>query len=65
MIYTAEYAKQQDPDCIAVFIGPCLAKKREGFDNDIVDYVLTVEELNALFIAKDINIAQAEAKPGD
>lgn len=65
MIYTAQYAKQEDPECVTVFVGPCLAKKREAFDNEIVDYVLTVEELNALFIAKEIDITKAEAKPGE
>ncbi len=60
MYYTAEVAKQADPDCVTVFIGPCLAKRREAFDSSNVDYVLTVEELNALFEAKGINVAQAE-----
>ncbi len=63
MIYTAELAKKADPGCITVFVGPCLAKRREGFDNDIVDYVLSVEELNALFLAKEIDITKMEAKP--
>ncbi|WP_191013523.1 monomeric [FeFe] hydrogenase [Treponema zioleckii] len=62
MIYNAELAKKADPDCITVFVGPCLAKRREGFDNDIVDYVLSVEELNALFLAKGIDISKMEAK---
>lgn len=60
MHYTAEIAKQNDPDCITVFIGPCLAKRREGFDDDKVDYVLSVEELYAFFIAKEIDIAKLE-----
>ncbi|BDC95548.1 monomeric [FeFe] hydrogenase [Treponema saccharophilum] len=63
MMYTAELAKQANPDCITVFIGPCLAKRREGFDTDIVDYVLSVEEINALFTAKGIDIAKVESKP--
>lgn len=60
MIYTAELAKKADPGCVTVFVGPCLAKRREGFDSDIVDYVLSVEEVNALFIARGIDIAKAE-----
>ncbi|MDE5898388.1 MAG: monomeric [FeFe] hydrogenase [Treponemataceae bacterium] len=68
MHYTAEIARERDPDCVTVFIGPCLAKRREGFDDEIVDYVLSVEDLNALFIAKEINPAdlpqaQKEAVP--
>ncbi|MBQ0050695.1 MAG: monomeric [FeFe] hydrogenase [Treponema sp.] len=62
MIYTAELARKADPECITVFVGPCLAKRREGFDNDIIDYVLSVEEINALFEAKGIDVAKAESK---
>lgn len=62
MIYTAELAKKADPDCITVFIGPCLAKRREGFDSDIVDYVLTAEEVSDLFKAKNIDVPKAELK---
>ncbi len=61
MYYTAEVAKKADPDCVTVFVGPCLAKRREALDSDNVDYVLTVEELNALFEAKGINVAQTDA----
>ena len=60
MHYTAELAKTENPDCITVFIGPCLAKRREGFDDDFVDYVISVEELGALFAAKDIDVATEE-----
>ena len=49
MHYTAEIAKKADPDCITVFIGPCLAKRREGYDDDMVDYVLSTAELEAVF----------------
>lgn len=64
MIYTAEVAKKDDPECITVFVGPCLAKRREGFDSDLVDYVLGVDEVSALFEAKEIDITKAETKPG-
>ena len=60
MHYTAKIAKEKNPDCITVFIGPCLAKRREGFDDKDVDYVLSIEELAALFIAKEIDIAKFE-----
>ncbi|MBE6350089.1 MAG: 4Fe-4S dicluster domain-containing protein [Spirochaetaceae bacterium] len=61
MHYTAELAKKENPDCITVFIGPCLAKRREGLDDELVDYVLSVEEIGAFFIAKGIDIAQQPA----
>jgi iron only hydrogenase large subunit-like protein len=60
MHYTAELAKNENPDCVTVFIGPCLAKRREGFDDELVDYVISVEELGAFFIARDIEIDMFE-----
>src|SRR5574344_200238 len=60
MHYTAEIARKADPGCITVFIGPCLAKRREGFDDKLLDYVLSIEEIGALFIAKEIDIASLD-----
>lgn len=56
MHYTAELAKKEDPDCVAVFIGPCLAKRKEGMDDPYVDYVISAEELGAFLMAKEIDI---------
>ncbi|MGP1577465.1 MAG: monomeric [FeFe] hydrogenase [Treponema sp.] len=61
MHYTAELVKKEHPDCIAVFIGPCLAKRKEGLDDPFVDYVLSAEELSALFAAQDIEVAACPA----
>lgn len=61
MYYTGEMARKLFPDAVTVFIGPCLSKKREGMDLDVIDYVLTVEELDALFTAMDIVLANIEA----
>ncbi|MDR2803037.1 MAG: monomeric [FeFe] hydrogenase, partial [Treponema sp.] len=63
MHYTAEMAQKEYPGCITVFIGPCLAKRREGMDDEYVDYVISVEEVSALFIAKEIDAAKMEAVP--
>jgi len=63
MHYTAEIAKKEYPGCITVFIGPCLAKRREGMDDELVDYVISIEELGALFVAKEIDAAQAAPAP--
>lgn len=60
MHYTAEIARKADPDAITVFIGPCLAKRREGMDDEFVDYVLSAEELGAFFVAKEIDLSQIE-----
>ncbi|MDR0524982.1 MAG: monomeric [FeFe] hydrogenase [Spirochaetaceae bacterium] len=62
--YTAEIAKKENPQGITVFIGPCLAKRREGMDDEYVDYVISIEELHALFIAKEIDPAKAAPAPG-
>lgn len=62
MHYTAEIVKNDSPECIAVFIGPCVAKRKEGFDDDLVDYVLTFEEVGALLIANDVEVAILEGE---
>ena len=64
MHYTAEIAKKDYPGCVTVFIGPCLAKRREGMDDEYVDYVLSIEEIGALFVAKQIDAAKATALRG-
>jgi iron only hydrogenase large subunit-like protein len=60
MHYTAEIAEKDHPDYVRVFIGPCLAKRKEGIDDPLIDYVLTAEEINALFIAMNIDPVKAE-----
>ncbi len=56
MAYTAELAKQNFPNCKTVFIGPCVAKKLEGYHNKNVDFVITFEELSSFFLALNIEI---------
>lgn len=61
MIATGRYIKAQDPDAKVVFIGPCTAKKSEAVREsvkDAVDYVLTFEELLALFSAFEIEVSE-------
>ena len=58
MVLTARLQKQKDPDCRIAFIGPCAAKKLEASRRTIrsdVDFVLTFEELQGLFEARDIH----------
>jgi [FeFe] hydrogenase (group B1/B3) len=64
MHYAAEIAKREYPGCVTVFIGPCLAKRREGMDDEYVDYVLSLEETGTLLVAKQIETAKARALPG-
>lgn len=61
MHYTAELVKKESSENITVFIGPCLAKRREGMDDDLVDYVLSVEEMGAFFMAKEIDVGKVDA----
>lgn len=56
--YTAEIIKNDIPNAVTVFIGPCVAKRVEGFENKNVDYVMSFEELGALFMAKKIEVSE-------
>ena len=62
MVAHARMIKKRDPDAAIVFIGPCIAKKREAAECGIIDGVLTFEELNALFERKNIDLGKIEAK---
>lgn len=59
MIETAKVLKQQDPNAKIVFVGPCSAKKQEVAEPKMagwVDYVLTFEEVNSMFSARNIDL---------
>ena len=63
MVFTARLMKQKYPGCKVVFVGPCAAKKLEAIREDIrsdVDFVLTFEELQGMFEAKEINFETIE-----
>lgn len=62
MYYTAELVKKENPDCVAVFVGPCLAKReeRQRDANPYTDYVITFEEVGAMFTAAGINVTECE-----
>ncbi|MCI1964881.1 MAG: 4Fe-4S dicluster domain-containing protein [Oscillospiraceae bacterium] len=61
MTAAARYLRLQDPQTKVVFVGPCVAKKNEIQQvPDTADYVLTFEELAALFNAREIDV---EAEP--
>lgn len=70
MHYTAEVVKKINPQALTVFIGPCIAKRKEALTDPYVDYVLTFEELDALFAAKNIDVSKCaesnlENRPSD
>ena len=63
MVFTARLMKKQHPGCKVVFVGPCAAKKLEAIRADIrsdVDFVLTFEELQGMFEAKEVDFATIE-----
>lgn len=63
MVFTARMMKKDYPGCKVVFVGPCSAKKLEAIRADIrsdVDFVLTFEELQGMFEAKEIDFSTIE-----
>ena len=65
MVFTARLMKKEYPGCKVVFVGPCAAKKLEAIRADIrsdVDFVLTFEELQGMFEAKNVDFEQIEGQ---
>ena len=63
MVAVSRYLKSQDPDCVTVFIGPCIAKKGETLNTFIADrpdYALTYGEMVALLDSRDIQVEPVE-----
>ncbi|MDP4144532.1 MAG: [Fe-Fe] hydrogenase large subunit C-terminal domain-containing protein [Bacillota bacterium] len=61
MIASGRVIKELNPDCKVVFIGPCIAKKAEAKDKDLlgdIDFVLTFAEVKDIFEALNINPAE-------
>lgn len=54
MVAHAKIIKKNYPQAKIIFIGPCIAKKREAYESSYIDGVLTFEELNELFEKKKI-----------
>ena len=68
MVITARLVKKDHPNAKVVFIGPCAAKKLEASRHSVrsdVDFVLTFEELNGMFAAKEIDFASLEPDEED
>ena len=59
MYYAARIAKQKYPNAKVVFIGPCIAKRKEAQRDECVDYVLTFEELHPMFRGLGIELEKA------
>ncbi|HSV27153.1 MAG TPA: monomeric [FeFe] hydrogenase [Sedimentisphaerales bacterium] len=71
MQYAGQLAKKENPETVTVFIGPCPAKRAEAAESEVIDYVLTFEELGAILVAAEImpdevdELAPAGTPPSD
>ena len=66
MIAAGRVIKKLNKDAKVVFIGPCIAKKAEAREKDLVgaiDYVLTFEELKGIFEALKIDPSSMKGVP--
>jgi len=62
MAGVSRWIKQQDPEALTLFIGPCIAKKSEVNDQKIpgsADFAMTFGEIRAVIRAKGITIKEA------
>ena len=65
MIFAAQSVKEENEDSKVVFIGPCVSKKLEALSDKVkeeVDFVITFEELAAIFVAADIELTKVDEK---
>ena len=62
MVAHAKIIKKRDKDAVVLFVGPCIAKKREARESDLIENVLTFEELEMFFKSEGIDLKQIEAE---
>ncbi len=62
MVYARDIVKAKAPAAKTVFIGPCVAKRGEARRKG-VDYVLSFEELGAIFAGRKIDIIACDPWP--
>lgn len=68
MVATARKIKEEHPEASIVFIGPCASKKLEASRKKVrsdVDFVITFEELDGMFAAKNIVLSELETDESD
>lgn len=63
MIAHAKMIRRRDSKAKVVFIGPCIAKKREARESGVVDGVLTFEDLAKMFEDKGIALSEIARLP--
>lgn len=60
MYYTARIVKEKYPDAKIVFIGPCVAKRKEVKKDACVDFTMTFEEVGSVLEGLSIRIDEAQ-----
>ncbi len=63
MCAISRYLKVLYPDCVTVFIGPCIAKKSEAADPTVpgnADYVITFGEFRVLLRSKGVELVHVD-----
>ena len=60
MYYTARIVKEKYPDAKIVFVGPCVAKRKEVKLDPCVDFTLTFEEVGSVLEGLGIKIEEAQ-----
>ena len=63
MVAHAKMIKHRAPNAKVVFIGPCIAKKKEARESKAVDGVLTFEDLDAMFKDAKIDLGEIADLP--
>ncbi|NLP34041.1 MAG: iron hydrogenase [Clostridiales bacterium] len=68
MIASGRAVKVMHPDALTIFIGPCIAKKKEAKEADIkgaVDFVLTFQEIQDIFDIMEIDPTKMDESESD
>ncbi|MBE6963375.1 MAG: 4Fe-4S dicluster domain-containing protein [Ruminococcaceae bacterium] len=56
--------KRRHPEAKTVFVGPCIAKKYEAEESDLIDAVLSFDELSAWLEEKNISLTPRQDEAG-
>ena len=62
MIAHAKMLKKRFPGCKVVFIGPCIAKKREAKESGLISGVLTFEDLRRFMVERGVTFPLPDAR---
>ena len=62
MVAHAKILRQRFPGCKVVFIGPCIAKKREARESGIISGVLTFEDLRRFMVERGVTFPLPDAR---